>query len=175
MNGIEFINYYETHKKEYKYKMSDDYKKEHEDYEDPWADNCVGSDSVYYVGWDAFMIGDVPVFITVKRHEWVTELTIHLTKESFELHNQYEWIKLVEESGAFKKNENFSLDGLCGLAKDIAEKRIGDIAVHEYEIKNYEISIIVDYGFGVNVRAESPYLITELKSMKELKAYMMKK
>ena len=82
MISLDFIKYYDAHKDSFKYKMSKEYLKVHVNFEDPMADNCVGSDSEYYVGWTALMIGEVPVLILVKNYEWVQELNVYMTKEA---------------------------------------------------------------------------------------------
>ena len=166
MIGLDFIKYYEAHKNLFKYKMSKEYLKEHYNFEDPMADNCVGSDSEYYIGWNAFMVEEVPVLILAKNYEWVQELLVYMTKEAMLLHNRYEWIKLLEDQGVFYKNLNFNPTKLCGLAKDVASDYIGKMnTFYENEEDSCGISFIVGFGFGVMFYDESPYILNELIDM----------
>ena len=159
MIGLDFIKYYDAHKNLFKYKMSKEYLKEHKNYEDPMADNCVGSDSEYYVGWTALMIEEVPVFIVIKNYEWVQELCVYMTKEAMLLHNRYEWIRLLEEEGVFLENPAFSSKYLMGLAKDIADKHIGTMKTFEE---------VDEDSCGVRFYDEPPYVLPKIFKMEDL-------
>ncbi len=172
LTGLNFIKYYEKHRHLFKYKLSDEFKKIHDDYEDPMADNCVGSDSEYYIGWNAFMIEEVPVFIMVINHEWVQELCVYMSKEAMLVHDRYEWLKLLEERGVFIKNLKYSTKNLMGLSKDIAVNNIGTAKTAYCDDRDScAISFIVDFGFSVHFYDVSPYLLGKLFKMKLLNGY----